>query len=210
MVFGAIKCDADQVANAIKQIKSLRVVHNYHTEIKWTKLHTKHLPFYKALINLFFDCHFLKFKATVVLDKNLLDHEKYNNGSHADFYYKMAYYSLRDFLSTPNTTYQIYFDYVDTQGNNKASRLRDILINRMHGNLELSTQVIRSHESNLIQLCDLLIGAIGYVNRNDLAHLSSIKNQIIEHLKVKSHRSLNIASAPWEEKFNLFLFSPRK
>lgn len=208
MVFGAIYCPTQNTEEITRSIKALRAQFSYKNEIKWTKLISKQLPFYKSLIDLFFSNQNIRFKATVVLNKELLNHEKFNNGSHLNFYHKIAYFSLRDFL-TPDKRYLIYFDYMNTQGNERALKLREILKNGLYGQVAISTQIIRSHESNLLQLCDLLIGAIGYANRTDIPKTSVIKNQIVSYIKEKSRRDLDVGTPPWEDKFNLFLFSPR-
>lgn len=208
MVLGALRCEAAHVERIVREIKALRVAHNYHTELKWTKLLAKQWPFYQALLDLLLAEPALSFKATVVLNKNLLDHDQYNSGSHGTFYYKMAYYCLRDFL-IPSQSYRVYLDYMDTLGATKASELSNVLHNQLRGSVHVDVQIIRSHESQLIQLCDLLIGAIAYANREDLAGKSKIKSEIIAYLQQRLCRHLNVATPPWEEKFNIFRFSPR-
>ena len=128
MVLGTICCPEERVEDINRQIKTLRYRHSYKTELKWTKLHTKHIGFYKALIDLFLETEALRFKATVVINKKSLNHEQFNQGSHNNFYYKMFYYALRDFLVTGNH-YKIYLDYMDTQGRDKAAKLMDVLDN---------------------------------------------------------------------------------
>lgn len=150
----------------------------------------------------------LRFKATIVINKKSLNHEQFNQGSHNNFYYKMFYYALRDFLISGND-YKIYLDYMDTQGRDKAAKLMDVLSNGKLGNITIKAYIIRSHESQLIQLCDLLIGALSYVNRADIAHESKIKNELVDYLQLKLCRSLDIGTPPWEQKFNIFRFSPR-
>jgi hypothetical protein len=208
MVLGALRCRYSEVERIIRAIKELRQTHKYHTEVKWTKLVARQLPFYHGLIDLFLNESALQFKATVVQNKHLLDHHQYNAGSHNTFYYKMAYYALRDFLA-PNEYYRIYLDYMDTLGATKATKLAEVLNNGTKGTVKVETYVIRSYESQLIQLCDLLIGAISYANRDDIPKTSIIKTQIVTYLEEKLCRSLQLGTPPWEEKFNLFMFSPR-
>jgi len=210
MVFGALKCSAQDVERLIRSIKDLRQAHNYHTEIKWTKLIAKQAPFYRALIDLFIQSDCLAFKATVVLNKHLLDHQQYNAGSHNTFYYKMAFYALRDFLKEQGKVYRLYLDYMDTQGAAKASKLAEVLNTNMRGQVSVAAHCIRSHESQLIQLCDLFCGAVAYATRTDLNKTSAAKNEVIAYLGERLQRSLSIGTPPWEEKFNIFQFSPRK
>lgn len=208
MVLGALCCRGADVISITRAIKSLRETHNYHTEIKWTKLVAKQWPFYQALLDLLLQSSALNFKAAVVLNKKLLDHEQYNDGSHGTFYYKMAFYALRDFISQ-GKAYRIYLDYMDTHGAIKAAKLAEVLKNDSLRAATLDVFIIRSYESQLIQLCDLLIGAVSYANRDDIDKSSKIKNQIVNYLEEKLCRSLAVGTPPWEEKFNLFMFSPR-
>ena len=208
MVLGAICCPEEYVEAINRQIKTLRYRHSYKTELKWTKLHTKQIGFYKALIDLFLETEELRFKATVVLNKKALNHEQFNQGSHNNFYYKMFYYTLRDFLVSGNH-YKIYLDYMDTQGREKARKLMDVLDNANFGQVDISAYIIRSHESQLIQLCDLLIGALSYSNRADIAHESKVKNELVDYLELKLCHRLDMGTPPWEQKFNIFRFSPR-
>ncbi len=208
MVLGTICCPDERVEDINRQIKTLRYQHNYKTELKWTKLHAKQIDFYKALIDLFLETEALRFKATVVVNKKLLNHEQFNQGSHNNFYYKMFYYALRDFLVSGNQ-YKIYLDYMDTQGRDKARKLMDVLHNANYGQIDITAYIIRSHESQLIQLCDLLIGALSYVNRTDITHESKVKNELVAYLQQKLCRSLDIGTPPWEQKFNIFRFSPK-
>ena len=208
MVFGALHCEASTIVQAIRSIKELRSKFGYQTEVKWTKLIAKQLPFYLELIDLFLGTGGLRFKATVVINKGLLDHTQYNDGSHGTFYYKMAYYTLRDFLEKEKV-YRIHLDYMDTQGNKRAQKLLEVLGNAKAAGI-LSAQIIRSHESQLIQLCDLFIGALAYARRFETEKRTATKSAIIDHLERKLGRSLLDGTPPWEDKFNIFVFSPRK
>ena len=69
-------------------------------------------------------------------------------------------------------------------------------------------QPVKSTESELLQMTDLLIGAISYINRG----LSGkpTKLGIIKMLESSLSQSLKKTTPPWEEKFNLFIFSPKE
>jgi uncharacterized protein DUF3800 len=207
MVFGALRADAAAVEPAVRAIKELRSKYKYEIELKWTKLLQKQLPFYLELLDLFLANPCLRFKATVVINKHLLDHTQYNDGSHGVFYYKMAYYTLRDFLERDKSI-RVHLDYMDTQGNSRAQKLLEVLGNARSAGV-LSAQIIRSHESQLIQLCDILIGAMAYARRFPPEKRSKVKGSIVAHLEKHLGRALLVGTPPWEEKFNIFVFSPR-
>lgn len=207
MVLGAIRC-ADEKATALnKHIKWLRHKYNYQTELKWTKLIAKQLDFYKALIDLLIDDPDVWFKATVVQHKERLSHEHFNEGSHNTFYYKMFYYTLRDFL-VPDHEYRIYLDYMDTMGGAKTKKLCQVLKTEGREDLKVDSYIIHSYESQLIQLCDLVIGAVSYKNRSDIEHSSEIKTEIVGYIEKKLGHSLDYGTPPWERNFNIFRFAP--
>lgn len=208
MVLGALRCRAPDVERVIRQIKTLREQHQYHSEIKWTRLIAKQWPFYQSILNLFLQEECLGFKATVVQQKHLLNHEQFNECSHGTFYYKMMYYALRDFIE-PDKMHRIYLDYMDTLGGVKAAKLAEVINNKFFGRANLAVHIIRSYESQIIQLCDLLVGAVAYANRMDIPRNSIIKNEIIKYLEQQLRRSITSGTPPWEEKFNLFMFTPR-
>lgn len=210
MVLGTLFCPADQLESVVRTIKYLRHQHNSHNEIKWTKLISKQEAFYKALVDYLFVSP-LRFKSTVVQEKSKLNHALFNQDSHNDFYYKMFYYTLRDFLQDGNS-YRIYLDYMDTHGGEKITQLKKVLVNDCYGkgkDIQIEAQTIRSYESQVMQLCDLLIGAVAYKNRSDIPKTSKIKNSIVAYVEQKFGACLNKTTPPWEEKFNLFLFQPR-
>ena len=208
MINGSIRIEENMVKNANDYIKKLREEYNYHTEIKWTKLIYKQMPFYKKLIDYFFSSEFMQFKATLVVNKSNANHQKYGR-NHDEFYYVVYYYTLRDLIKLDGN-YKIYFDYKDTLGGNRVSELKKRLIHSCKGDILFT--IIRSHESQLIQLVDLFIGAIGYINRKDIEQNSKVKCEIAEYLNKKiKEQGYNIgdikSTKPWAEKFNIFRWS---
>ena len=209
MVLGALHCTAEKATALTKHIKWLRHQHNYHNELKWTKLVSKQWPFYQALLGLIFDDQEVWFKATVVQHKKSLDHERYNAGSHNTFYYKMFFYTLKDFLER-DRQYRIYLDYMDSLGGSKTKELCKVLQNSTDWQLSVNAFIVQSYEAQLIQVCDLLIGAISYKNRTDINHESVIKKRIVDYLENKLGHDLDCTTPPWERQFNIFRFAPRR
>ncbi len=208
MVNGAIRIEEDKVVQANKHIKYLRHKYNYHTELKWTKLILKQKEFYKELIDYFFISDFMSFKATLVMNKSKVNHARYGR-THDEFYYVVYYYTLRNLLNVDGS-FKIYFDYKDTLGGKRVEELNKVLVN--DGYQKPLFNIIHSHESQLIQMCDLLIGAIGYHNREDIEHSSEVKTYIVDYIdsKIKS-QGYNIGdikgTKPWADKFNIFRWS---
>ena len=201
MVNGAILVPEEKVQKYNRYIKYLRHKYNYHYEIKWVKLFSYNFEFYKELIDFFLESE-MQFKATLVLNKNNNRHNIYGY-DHNDFYYIAFYYTLRDFISRNQfSNFKIYLDYKDTRGGEKIKLLKKTLETQGLRTNNVDVYIIHSKESQILQLCDLFIGAIGYKNRKDITKESEIKNKIIDYLLEKK-LSLNSTSRE-ETKFNIF------
>ena len=198
MVNGAILVKEDEVEQINRDIKSLKYKHNYFNELKWTKLLNSKKDFYRELIDYFFDNE-MKFKATFIPNKKENVHEIYGN-SHDKFYYIVYFYTMRNFIN-PSDEYKIYLDYKDINGGKRIKELEKTLGQQAQ---KCDIYIIQSQESQILQLCDIFIGVIGYKNRTDLdTKKSEIKLFIIEYLEEKLGYPL-VATAPWIEKFNIF------
>ncbi|MEA2029262.1 MAG: DUF3800 domain-containing protein [Campylobacterota bacterium] len=208
MVIGGICCDSEQVAYINRYIKHLKHKHNANSELKWTKLNNNKREFYKELLEFFFARLDMRFNAQVVINKNNLNHDRYNDGEADNFYYKMYYYSLLPFLK-PNEHFNIFMDYKDTKGGQRVIKLNDVINSTFYGNINTQYTIIHSHESQIMQVVDVIIGAIGYKNRQDIEHKSQIKNYIIELLEQMSGFELDDATPQWESKFRFYRFYPR-
>lgn len=177
-------------------IKNLRNKHNMFTEIKWSKVSKSKFEFYAELIDYFFSSE-MRFRA-IVVNKNQIDNERIGQ-SYDDFYYKM-YYQLLHHKISMEYTYNVYLDIKDTLSAFKVRKLKEILNTRYNSIRNL--QNIRSHESNIMQLTDLLMGAISYYKRGPRKVIA--KNKLIEKIQIKSNYTLNEKTPKAEEKFNLF------
>jgi hypothetical protein len=68
-------------------------------------------------------------------------------------------------------------------------------------------QLVRSHEIELLQLADLLIGAMQFLNRTDVT--STAKKTIIERMKARSGYDLLKSTLVREQKTNIFYWKGR-
>lgn len=209
MVLGALWCFKAKVYAHHKTIADLKDRYRLspYFEIKWTKISAGKRDFYLDLVNYFFDQRTMGFRAWVIPDKSILSHNDYHQ-THDEWYYKMYFYLLRNMIST-DKKYHIYLDIKDTRSRAKLRKLREVLSN---ANYDFSRQVIEriqhvhSHDIGLIQLVDLLIGAISYHARGLSG--SSTKNDIVQLIKNKTGLSLNRNTLPRERKFNICIWRP--
>lgn len=211
MTLGAIQAlDTEKRAISI-QIRDLKKKYHCTGELKWTKVSDKNILFYLDLIDLFIKNPNLSFRALIVHNKENLDHKTFNDGDHDNFYYKMYYDLLKNIIENhPSERFNVFLDIKDTKSSVKVYKLHEVLSNKFYDfdrKKITRIQQIRSHESNLLQLCDFLLGAVTYINKDDRG--STAKLQISEALSKQTGFRLTETTPPWETKFNLFHFSPR-
>lgn len=209
MVLGALWCFEAKAAEHNQAIAELKAKHHLSPffEIKWTKVSPGKLDFYRELINYFFDSKTMGFRAWVIPDKSVLSHDRYDQ-THDEWYYKMYFYLLRNLIST-DRKYRIYLDIKDTRSRMKLRKLGEVLSN---ANYDFSRDIIEriqhvhSHDIGLMQLADVLIGAVSYHAR-DLSG-SSAKNEIVHLIKARTGLSLTRNTLPTERKLNLCIWRP--
>lgn len=208
MVLGGIICEKSNRNRIKRDIFEIKRKNNIkeNAEIKWNKVSPAKINYYKELVDYFFDNEDLRFRA-LIIDKTQLKHEKFKQ-SHDDWYYKM-YYQLLLNLVEPKQENNIYLDIKDTKSSKKVEGLKRYLsFKLMDYDFEVikNIQSINSKESAIMQMADLLIGAIGYRNRKayDDKNSSLAKRELMMHIIQRSGYSLNKSTFLSEKKFNLF------
>lgn len=209
MALGAIACPADLTLSISQRIRAIKAKHDLgpHTELKWVKVSPSKRALYHEILDYFFSSKELTFRGLVVPDKSILEHDQYRQ-THDEWYYKMYYTLLKTVLDS-NNQYNIYIDIKDTRGTKKVAKLWDVLCNSKRDSdrqIVLKVQQIRSHEAELLQVADLLIGALTYLHRG--LDTSTTKSELIEHLKKNSGYTLDRNTPLRESKFNLFFWNP--
>jgi predicted nucleic acid-binding protein len=208
MVIGGVWCPKNRVKENSERIRDLKNKYNSRGELKWVKVSESRQDYFLELVDYFFTTPYLNFRCIVVDNKSKLDHKYFNQGSHDSFYYKMYFYMLRHILKS-EYRYNIYLDIKDTRSAQKLVKLKEVLCNNVNDftqQMIRNLQNIHSHESEVLQLADLLIGAISYHNRNLSDNIT--KKKVIERIMQYTGQDLRHSSPPWVNKFNLFIFSP--
>ncbi len=206
-VLGAIWCPLEKVKGIAIAIRDIKKKHGLSPsfEIKWIKVSPAKQDFYLDLVNFFFDSVDLHFRALIVPDKSRLQHELYGQ-DHDTWYYKMYFDMLKAILE-PDARYRIYLDIKDTRSADKIAKLHDVLCNNLYDfqrEIIERVQTVRSHESEVLQLADLLIGSISYVNRGLTGN--SAKIALVGKMQQRSGYTLVQTNLLRENKVNLFVW----
>ncbi|PIS30348.1 MAG: DUF3800 domain-containing protein [Candidatus Marinimicrobia bacterium CG08_land_8_20_14_0_20_45_22] len=210
MVLGAVWCPAARKDEIFKEIRAIKEKHGLSKrfEIKWTKISDSKVDFYVELIDYFFLKNELHFRGLVILNKSQLNHEKFDQ-DHDKWYYKMYFELLKGIINQRNK-YRIYLDYKDTRGGQRIEKLHEVLCNDQYDfsrDIITRIQPVRSHEVEVLQLTDLLIGALSYYHRGLSTNQGKIK--VIQRIIEQSGFALSKSTLPSEGKFNLFIWRPR-
>ena len=203
MVLGGVWCHKNEVKEINERIREIKKRHHISYEMKWTKISESTKQAYIDLVNYFFDDDDLHFRVLVVDNKNAIDHEAFHQ-THDEWYYKEYFEMLQNILD-PRHQYNIYLDIKDTKSKTRIDKLREILNNNMWDFSQRTVkkiQVVRSHEIELMQIVDVLIGAMGYHCRQ-LDRVNA-KTEIIDLIKKRSKYQLTKNTLYREQKFNIF------
>jgi hypothetical protein len=204
MLIGAVYCPKEKVKRINDYIQHLKANYNlsYKIELKWNKIDKKTEKLYIDIINYFFNEDDLKFRV-IVIDKTKLNHVKYNQTEN-DFYHK-AYYEMLRYIIVPGNSYNIYPDIKDTNSYYCHQVMLNFLRIKMNDNNNKTirkVQPIRSYEAPILQINDILIGALSYYYRN--LKNNSTKINIINEIQKLYNNSLDVTSNYNNTKFNVF------
>lgn len=214
MAIGAIWCDQQNIRRVNREICEIKRKHGVlpGSELKWAKVAPVKRTLYMDMVNYFFDKGELHFRCLVIPDKKVLDHNRFRQ-THDDWYYKM-YFDMLKGIFMPADMYEIYIDIKDTHSNRKVKKLEEVSRNSIYdfsGESIKRIQPIRSDEVQLMQLVDILIGAVTYQNRifSDSHRRSETKLALIDLIKQRSGYKLTKSTLLKEDKFNIFVWQAR-
>lgn len=183
-----------QLAQHKEHLKMLKTKHKVKGEFKWSNVSGGKYQYYADIIDYFFSTD-LQFRA-VILNKSKID-DTIPEFTY-DYYYYRMYYQLLHHKISMEYGYNIYLDIKDTRSDRKLIKLKDIL--KWNASIR-NCQFIRSHESSLMQMADLIMGAINYKIRGENKMIA--KTKLIE--KIESHCKVPfIEPTKGTDKFSLF------
>ena len=130
------------------------------------------------------------------------------------WYYKM-YYLLINPLVSPFDEYRIFIDVKDTKGGPRINKLQDVLCNNIYDfkqEVIKDIKQIQSHESEVLQLVDLINGALSFVHRGlyNTMNSSEGKRILIDSIIREHGATLEYSTPKNEHKLNVFVWKPKE
>lgn len=207
MTIGSVWAPKDKRRMICEEIKRIKRQNGLPVpyELKWSKVSSAKRGEYIDLINLFFDDSNCHFRGVVVNGKSKLDFSRFS-GDYNDWYYKI-YYSMLKEIPTAGAQLNVYMDIKQENSASNMGLLKKYLTFHLGEKSINNFQVIRSDEVEIMQMTDVLIGAISYVNRG--LNTSKTKIELIDLICERSGSSLCFNTRRDEKKFSLLSWRPR-
>ena len=170
MVLGGIITLRENEPRFAEAMALYRQSQNMRAELKWTKVSDQKFAEYRALIDLFFSVNPLFHFKAIIVDTQEIDNRRYNkNDAELGFYKLMYQFLLHSFGADlrPDDRCIVFLDQ-RTTSHYKLSTLCAILNNGLRKKFDFAHNPVRniqpldSKDSDLIQIADILMGAIGY------------------------------------------------
>lgn len=196
-------------------VRALRERHGYNHEIKWKNVSARFLPFYRDLVDLFFEETWLCFHCIVVRKatvKKELHDGSIDLARRKHFTMLLTNKIKRSLKANPHReqTFRIWVDPI-ASSYKKADEAVEVIANnvlrKVFGERRPVDKVITcdSRERESIQLCDLLLGAVVGAWRQDATASAKValSGHIAEHL---GWTDLHADTLTTERKFNIWYF----
>jgi len=201
LIIGSIWLRSDDRERFKADIHDLRNQYKIGGEIKWTKVSPSKADFYKALLTWFHkQGENLRFRC-IAIDHTQVDLIHFHQNDQELGFYKFYYQMLHHWIH-PFNRYRIFCDFKSNRLRNRLHTLKTCL---SHANLSTAIETIqsvRSRESVLVQLADVLVG-IASARLNDRLTSGGAKESAVAHLEgFIGHKIASTALC--EKKFNVF------
>lgn len=197
MLLGSVSSAYNQVKRHTERIKAIKIKYHFYGEIKWSNVSSSQYRFYKEVLEYFFDTD-LHYRA-VIVNKQKIDHSNIYQ-DYDTFYYKM-YYFLLNHNKNSQYAYNVFLDIKDTLSAYKVTKLKEILNTQYE--VFRNVQNIRSHESIILQISDLITGALAY-HLNNKDKKVKAKVDLINLIRKHAPNGLEANSNYNDTKLNLF------
>lgn len=151
------------------------------------------------------------FRTLILPDKGKL-YASLPEESRDHLYYRLYYQLLRGAIE-PENRYRVFMDLKDTRGRQKRKELEQILhrdANDIDGRVIENLQHVHSHHVRLLQVCDLLLGAVGFARREEHKQESKAKRSIVEQIEDKLGQSLEMDTPPDTEKMSILTWHDKE
>jgi len=199
MGIGSIWIPSEKRNELKTNIKAIKQKYRASGELKWKKVATGKIDFYKEIIDFFCKSSFIRFRL-IVVESDKIDNVKFNQNdgelSFYKFYYQLLHHWILDF-----NVYDIFLDSKINKDKHRLKTLKDVLSNANLSSTINRVQALPSEQSTGIQVADFLTGLIISKYNNEIK--GTAKKQLIEYFELKIRKKIT-RTTKGEEKVNIF------
>ncbi len=206
LVIGSLWLRSEDRVELKARIQSLRNTYGIGSEFKWRKVTPSKEHFYLALAELFYSFgEQLRFRC-IAVDHTQVDLVRFHQSDQELGFYKFYYQLLHHWIDDFNE-YAVYCDLKTSRLPGRLATLRDCLANANLSSSISRVQAIDSGQSVVLQLADVLTGAVA-ARLNDRLRPGGAKARVVTAIEGPiGHRIAHTVKA--ERKFNVFVIDLR-
>ena len=196
-VIGGIWIPAENRAELKALMKQIKAKYCKYGEWKWNKISPSTLEMYLEIIDTFFQQPSIRFRA-ICIKVSDINHDRFNNGSGELGFYKFYFQLIQHWL-LQNNKYLLFLDHKVNGYKHRVNELGRILGMASMVTM-LQAQALPSNQSILIQLADVLVGAVAASFNGEV---KGAKKHICDRIRSYIGHPIQ-GTGVNEEKFNIF------
>lgn len=174
---GSLWLESSRREHLKERIRELRSRHSVGGEFKWHRVSRAKKQFYLDLTELFFGEQ-MRFRA-IVLPAEEMDAVRFHASDQELMFYKFYYQLLHHWILDQNR-YRIFLDLKTNRSAGRVQTLERVLRNANLTSEILGVQALPSRQLDLMQLTDVLLGAVSYSFNGKGS--SQAKNAVVENI----------------------------
>ncbi len=219
MVLGGIIIPQKNIDEFNATMHNFRIDQNMHAELKWTKVSNQKINEYKRFVDYFFalnNTDRLHFHC-IIIDNHKVDHKRFSKGNKElgfyKFYYQLLLHSFGKKYYRHDDRFIVNLDYRNTTYS--LDTLKTVLNRGMKKKFSIVTLLFvaveprNSKESEIIQINDIILGAIGFQKNGYhlLAHAKKAKKELALYIAEQAGLDGLCKDSPWgKNRFTIWNF----
>jgi hypothetical protein len=201
MVIGSLWLPDEDRQVLKTEIHQLRDQHKVGGEFKWQKVSPSRREFYKQTVEWFHrKGDRLRFRC-IAVDQRQIDLKLYHESDQELGFYKFYYQLLHHWILDFNQ-YAVFVDFKSNRRRDRLHVLRQCLCNSNLSSIVSVVQAVRSEESVLIQLADVLTGMAAYRLNNQFREGGAKADVVSLYERLRGSQISPTYKS--EQKFNVF------